>query len=84
MAPGYRCGFAQRSGDGADGRGGQDQDSVPGIAVEADLGLIEADAVLARPEAFFCRPAQPGGADRISELLDPRSSRSTASHEGVP
>ena len=52
--------------------------------VEADLGLVQPETVLAELEIFLCRPAQPGGADRISELLDPRSSRSTASHEGVP
>ena len=31
--------------------------------IEPDLGLVEAEAVLAEFEIFFCRPAQPGRAD---------------------
>jgi hypothetical protein len=55
----------QGGGDGADGQGGHDQYGVPGDrGVEADLGLAEAEAVLAEFEIFFGRPAQPGGADR--------------------
>ena len=55
----------QGGGDGADGQGGHDQHGVPGDrGVEPDLGLIEAEAVLAGPESFFHRPAQPGRADQ--------------------
>ena len=55
----------QGGGDGADGQGGHDQHGVPGDrGVEADLGLVEPEAVLAELEIFFSRPAQPGGADR--------------------
>jgi hypothetical protein len=32
--------------------------------VEAGLGLVEAEAVLAELERLFYRPAQPGGADQ--------------------
>jgi len=38
--------------------------------VEADLGLIEAKAALAKLEALFRRPAQPGGADQSSQLVE--------------
>jgi hypothetical protein len=38
---------------------------VPGDRViEADLGLVQAEAALAELEAFLHRPAQPGGADQ--------------------
>ena len=44
-------------GDGADGHGGHDQHSVPGDrGVQADLGLVEPEAVLAEFEIFFNRP----------------------------
>jgi hypothetical protein len=57
--------FEQGGGDGADGQGGHDQHGVAGDrGVEADLGLIQAEAVLAQPEFLFHRPAQPGGADQ--------------------
>jgi hypothetical protein len=47
-------------GDGADGQGGHDQHGVPGDGgVEPDLGLIQAEAVLAGPELLFHRPSQP-------------------------
>ena len=55
----------QGGGDGADGQGGHDQHGVPGDrGVQADLGLVEPEAVLAELEIFFGRPAQPGCADR--------------------
>jgi hypothetical protein len=55
----------QGGGDGADGQGGHDQHGVPGDrGVEADLGLVEPEAVLAEFEIFFGRPAQPGCADQ--------------------
>jgi hypothetical protein len=39
--------------------------TVPGdCGVEADLGLVEPEAVLTELEIFFDRPAQPGRADR--------------------
>jgi len=31
--------------------------------IEADLGLIEAEAALAELEIFLCRPSEPSGAD---------------------
>ena len=50
----------ERSGDGADGQGGHDQDGVPeDRGVEADLALVEPEAVLAEREIFFRRPAKP-------------------------
>ena len=50
----------QGGGDGADGQGGHDQHGVPGDrGVEADLGLVEPEAVLSELEIFFGRPAQP-------------------------
>jgi hypothetical protein len=51
--------------DGADGQGGHDQDGVPGDrGVEPDLGLIQAEEVLAGPELLFHGPAQPGCPDQ--------------------
>jgi hypothetical protein len=45
------------SGDGADGRGGHDQYGVPGDrGIQADLGLVEPEAVLAEFEIFLSRP----------------------------
>ena len=45
--PGIGAVFQQRGGNGAEGQGGHDQHGVPGDGgVEADLGLIEAEAVL--------------------------------------
>src|SRR5258708_1109195 len=65
---GRLCGglvFQQGGGDGADGQGGHDQDGVPqDRVVEADLGLVEAEAVLAELEILFDRPSEPGGADQ--------------------
>jgi len=57
---------AQRGGGkGADGHGGHDQHGVPGDRViEADLGLVEPEAILPEFEIFFARPAQPGRTDR--------------------
>jgi hypothetical protein len=47
----------QGGGDGADGQGGHDQDGVPGDrGVQADLGLVEPEAVLPELEIFFSRP----------------------------
>jgi hypothetical protein len=47
----------QGGGDGTDGQGGHDQHGVPGDrGVEADLGLVEPEAVLAELEIFFSRP----------------------------
>jgi hypothetical protein len=44
----------QGGGDGADGHGGHDQHGVPGDRViQADLGLVEPEAVLAELEIFF-------------------------------
>jgi hypothetical protein len=38
---------------------------VPGDGgVQPDLGLVEAEAALAKFEIFFCRPSQPCCADR--------------------
>jgi hypothetical protein len=38
---------------------------VPGDrGIQADLGPVEPEAVLAELEIFFCRPAQPGGPDK--------------------
>ena len=55
----------QGGGDGADCQGGHDQDGVPGDrGVQADLGLVQPEAVLAELEIFFNGPAQPGGADQ--------------------
>jgi hypothetical protein len=52
-------------GNGADGQGGHDQDGVPqDRVVEADLGLVRAEAVLAELEILLHRPAQPCGADQ--------------------
>ncbi len=45
--------------------GGYGEHGVPGDrGVEADLGLVEAEAVLAELEIFLYGPAQPGGADQ--------------------
>jgi hypothetical protein len=50
-------------GDGADGLGGQDQDGVSqDCVVEPELGLIQAEAVLAELEFLFHWPPEPGGA----------------------
>jgi hypothetical protein len=50
---------------GSDGQGGHHQLGVAGDrGVEADLGLIEPEAVLAQPELLFHGPAQPGCADQ--------------------
>ena len=47
----------QGGGDGADGQGCHDQDGVPGDrGVQADLGLVEAEAVLAEFEIFLNQP----------------------------
>jgi hypothetical protein len=47
----------QGGGDGADGHGGHDQHGVPGDrCVEADLGLVKPEAVLAEFEIFFSQP----------------------------
>ena len=55
----------QGGGDGADGQGGHDQHGVPGDRViQADLGLVESEAVLPETEIFLAGPAQPGRADR--------------------
>jgi hypothetical protein len=52
-------------GDGTDGQGRHDQHGVPGDrSAEADLGLVESEAVHAELEIFFSRPAQPGRADQ--------------------
>ena len=57
--------FEEGGGDGADGQGGHHQHGVAGDGgVEADLGLVQAEAVLAEFEIFFHGPAQPGGADK--------------------
>ena len=59
---GWRCLGAgavaqQGGGDGAGGQGGHDQHGVAGDrGVEADLGLVEAEAVLAKLERFFNQP----------------------------
>ena len=58
---GWRLGVGalpQRGGgDGADGQGRHDQHGVPGDrGVEPDLGLVEAEAVLAEAEFFFSQP----------------------------
>ena len=57
---------AQQGGsDGADGQGGHDQHGVPGDrGIEADLGLIEAETVLAEMEVLFRWSAQTGRADQ--------------------
>jgi hypothetical protein len=55
----------QCGGDGADREGGADEHGVPGDrGVEPDLGLVQAEAVLAELESFLDRPAQPGGTDQ--------------------
>ena len=47
----------QGGGDGADGQGGHDQHGVPGDrGIEPNLGLVEAEAVLAEFEIFFNQP----------------------------
>ena len=62
--PGVGAAAEQGGGDGADGQGSHDQHGVPGDrGVEADLGLVEAEAVLAELEALLRGPAEPGGAD---------------------
>ena len=44
----------QGGGDGADGQGGHDQDGVPGdCGIQADLGLVGPEPVLAELEIFF-------------------------------
>jgi hypothetical protein len=44
-------------GDGADGQGRHDQHRVPGDrGIKADLGLVEAEAVLAELEIFLSQP----------------------------
>ena len=69
VRPGWRQGpgvgaAEQGGGDGADGQGSHDQHGVPGDrGVEADLGLVEAEAFLAELEALLRGPAEPGGAD---------------------
>jgi hypothetical protein len=60
----------QCGGDGADGQGGHDQDGMAGERViEADLGLVQAEAVLAELEAFFHRPARDTTAGRGCDQL---------------
>src|SRR5207245_9034802 len=55
----------QGGGDGADSQGGHDQHGVAGDrGVEADLGLVQTEAVLTEFKAFFYRPSEPGGADQ--------------------
>jgi hypothetical protein len=64
-APGAGPGLEQGGGDSTDRERCHDQHGVPGDRViEPDLRLIQAEAVLAELEAFFDRPAQPGGADQ--------------------
>ena len=54
VRPGVGAVAQQGSGDGADGQGGHDQHGVAGDRmVEADLRLVEAEAVLAELEIFF-------------------------------
>jgi len=49
--------FEQGGGGGADDQGGHDQHEVAGDGgVEADLGLIQAEVVLAELEFFLNRP----------------------------
>jgi hypothetical protein len=55
--PGVGAAAEQGGGDGADGQGGHHQHGVPGDrVVEADLGLVEAEAALTGSEIFFSRP----------------------------
>jgi hypothetical protein len=55
----------QGGGDGADRQGGHHQHEVAGDrCVQADLRLVQAEAVLAEFEIFSGRPAAPGGADQ--------------------
>jgi hypothetical protein len=65
VSPGAGGEFEQGSGDGADGRRGHDHYGVAGDGdVAADLGVIEAEAVLASAELLFHRPSQSCGADQ--------------------
>ena len=51
--PGVGAAAEQGGGDGADGQGGHHQHGVPGDrVVEADLGLVEAEAALTGSEIF--------------------------------
>ncbi len=62
-----RC-FEQRGGDGTDRQGGHDQDGVAGDrGVEADLELVQAEAVFAELESFSMGHLSP--AARISRVL---------------
>ena len=63
--PGAGAAAEQGGGDGADGQGGHHQHGVPGDrVVQADLGLVEAEAALTGSEIFFNWPAAAGGADQ--------------------
>jgi hypothetical protein len=52
--PGVGAAAEQGGGDGADGQGSHDQHGVPGDrGIEADLGLVQPEAVLAELEALL-------------------------------